>query len=1263
MTIHSSVLTTTDINGGSIDGVNIATSDITVGSEKTLDLRGGILELDDNQISGNKVEGGVINATTINTLTSTNLELTNIKANDGAPSATIADSTGVMTIHSSVLTTTDINSGSIDGTTIGANDQSSIRGTTITADQGISTKNGNTTSGFIDFYESNNGTNKIKLKGQDTLASDVTLTLPSHSGTLVSTGATAQITPDMLHNTINEQILYLGSATQVPRIKFDAAGCITAVDIANISTTMSISAGTEDFGSIQIGTNTLNFDEGTGVSTSITGNSVTFAIGQDVSTTSSVTFDDITSTGGEISFWGYQKVANSENGNVWTISSPDSGESNIDNNLLIGTNLSTITTTDTDNYKNVTVIGHGAKARGDYVTAVGSFAGNALESETDGLTAYGYKAGRIFKGSWNTTVGYQSMGGTFTNDSSATNSGHQNVYFGHRAGGFSNGGGLNCGIGAYSLYRVTNTDYNTGGNVGIGYYTGHSITTGEGNLCCGFYAGNYLTSGNKNICIGYESGPADASGRIYDDKQLYIDTLGGYKEEDSLIYGDQSGTGSNLLYFNGIVGIHDTASNGTGEIRLYDGDDISGGDYVAIKAHPSIGAPYTLTLPSATGATNQLLKTDGSGNLSWTTTVYNTEYVNITNAGQATETYDVTFVGMSTHAGPHPLILRAVNEDAVNKRLTYNPSTGTLFSTVINCNTLNATDLYSNGNLTVDGDITLHDGGSLKEAGGLAALTFDPYGHITKIGQSDPIDGKYLKWDGSKAVWDTVSGSSGSFSSDVTINDADLKLSTTGTSTYDWILATREGHGGNSSAPALYSNIQLTTGDYGFIDGGLSSLGDDNNHQTRWNIGIGNEIGNSNSKTTGRFNTFVGNQIAKDTGTSLHHVGQFNVVMGNLSFFRGKGSNTTSVNACYNTILGTNAAYGVSGSTTSGSSNTIVGYKACYTLTSGANNICLGANAGHHNTTGNNNIFIGSYTGLNNSNDNYKLYIDNSVLSTGYVGTGSLIYGDQATDITYDTLKLNANVTISDDNPRSQGNLVVDGEVTTGAHYNNYGYNNTSATLSNVTLAVIGASPTEAGKIKSWGWNSSTLGSTVVTFNSNSTGMKALSFSQVCFLPGTKITLSDKIKINIENLRKGDTLLSYKLDDMPPYNKSVDVLSWFSEEDKGEFTESKVTNIWSDISPGYIILNDNLHVTHEHLIFTKMDDEFTWLSAKEIRKGDIVFTDKGEYEEITKIERVKEEVTVYNLRVTSSAMNYFADSYLVHNASLCDECASKNNKL
>ena len=57
-----------------------------------------------------------LNVTTIDT---TNLEVTNIKAKDGTASATIADATGVMTIGSSVLTTTDINGGTIDATIIG----------------------------------------------------------------------------------------------------------------------------------------------------------------------------------------------------------------------------------------------------------------------------------------------------------------------------------------------------------------------------------------------------------------------------------------------------------------------------------------------------------------------------------------------------------------------------------------------------------------------------------------------------------------------------------------------------------------------------------------------------------------------------------------------------------------------------------------------------------------------------------------------------------------------------------------------------------------------------------------------------------------------------------------------------------------------------------------------------------------------------------------------------------------------------------------
>ena len=50
------------------------------------------------------------------------------------------------------------------------------------------------------------------------------------------------------------------------------------------------------------------------------------------------------------------------------------------------------------------------------------------------------------------------------------------------------------------------------------------------------------------------------------------------------------------------------------------------------------------------------------------------------------------------------------------------------------------------GNFTVDGDIIIDDGGSLKEAGGTAAFTFDASGNVTKIGQDSPSTGHFLKW-------------------------------------------------------------------------------------------------------------------------------------------------------------------------------------------------------------------------------------------------------------------------------------------------------------------------------------------------------------------------------------------------------------------------------------------------------------------------------------------------------------------------------------
>jgi len=77
--------------------------------------------MDSTVIGGNSPAAGTFTTVGATTVDTTNIQVTNIKAKDGTACATIANSTGVITVGSSVLTTTDINGGTIDGTTIGAN--------------------------------------------------------------------------------------------------------------------------------------------------------------------------------------------------------------------------------------------------------------------------------------------------------------------------------------------------------------------------------------------------------------------------------------------------------------------------------------------------------------------------------------------------------------------------------------------------------------------------------------------------------------------------------------------------------------------------------------------------------------------------------------------------------------------------------------------------------------------------------------------------------------------------------------------------------------------------------------------------------------------------------------------------------------------------------------------------------------------------------------------------------------------------------------
>ena len=148
VTIASAVLTTADINGGTADNVTIGGSTAAVGTFTTA------------------------NATTVD---ATNLEVTNLKAKDGTAAGSIADSTGVVTVASAVLTTADINGGTADAVTIGGSTAAAgtfTAGVFTTAVASTETDTSNSGSVTLDFSADQNFV--LTLTGNVTLANPST---------------------------------------------------------------------------------------------------------------------------------------------------------------------------------------------------------------------------------------------------------------------------------------------------------------------------------------------------------------------------------------------------------------------------------------------------------------------------------------------------------------------------------------------------------------------------------------------------------------------------------------------------------------------------------------------------------------------------------------------------------------------------------------------------------------------------------------------------------------------------------------------------------------------------------------------------------------------------------------------------------------------------------------------------------------------------------------------------------------------------------
>jgi len=97
---------------GNVEGGSLRADDLTAGRVAFVGTDGLLVDDSDLTFTTATLYSTNIESTTVE---ASNLEVGNIKAKDGTAAGSIADSSGIVTLASSVLTTTDINGGTIDG--------------------------------------------------------------------------------------------------------------------------------------------------------------------------------------------------------------------------------------------------------------------------------------------------------------------------------------------------------------------------------------------------------------------------------------------------------------------------------------------------------------------------------------------------------------------------------------------------------------------------------------------------------------------------------------------------------------------------------------------------------------------------------------------------------------------------------------------------------------------------------------------------------------------------------------------------------------------------------------------------------------------------------------------------------------------------------------------------------------------------------------------------------------------------------------------
>ena len=616
-----------------------------------------------------------------------------------------------------------------------------------------------------------------------------------------------------------------------------------------------------------------------------------------------------------------------------------------------------------------TASGYGAlksNVSGSYNSAFGYEA--LYINSNNGNSAFGWRSLRAnTSGTYNSAAGYQSL--TFNTE------GNNNTALGYRSLYLNTITNNNTAIGAESLYDANRTADTDGYNTALGFQAGNTgvndITTGNKNTLLGASTSASAATGSNQTVIGYgATGQSDNSVTIgnadvtavymSDDKGATIFASGLSLENDETITNSSDGTvlinstvsagpgsSSGIYQSNGDQNlILQTGNSTTGSITIIDGADAN----IVVTPNGS-GAVIMdgLTWPTSDGSSNQILTTNGSGALSWSS---------------STGASDIDGLSDAKSGG----------DNFTSSLIIGHQTTGTLSSATANTAVgISALDAITSGdNNTAVGSSAMGSNttGTANTGIGSASLVANTSGQVnTSVGYAS----LFYNSDGD---WNTAIGGNSLFTNQG--GDANVGVG------YNALFSNTTGDNNIAiGAVSLYSN---TTGTRNIAIGrGAYDSGDDEND----NMAIGFDALGGISLNGAERNIAIGN-YSLDAITS----GDNNTALG----YNALGSNTEGA---ANTAFGLNALSSV----TTESNLTAIGYAAALNNTSGSGTVALGFSSLLSNNTGNWNTGIGGYSlrfntsGARNTGVGYKALEQNTTSEHNTaVGYNALLNTDRTAD-------------------------------------------------------------------------------------------------------------------------------------------------------------------------------------------------------------------------------------------------------------------------